>query len=501
MRILLYFVLICIFLPIVNRKIAAQEFDYRDQFSQLRIYQVMVEAFIDGDSTRNYDAGYGPSHHKGDLKGITKALPYIKSLGMNAIWLTPIFDAGKGTGPDPKLEATAYFPHDYFKVDPNFGSFDDAKEMVEKAHELGLYVFFDGVFGHHNGDVKASPSGKKPVGEGRHVKYPESLEFYKEVATYWIDVLEIDGWRLDQAQQVPLKYWKEIREAVEQKTRERKKAGKKWGTLGYMVAEVWKSEQEIAELVYGKESMIGLYSAFNFPMRYRLVQVLAVEENGKGKMPASVLDNGYETHQQYPAHAIPNLMLTNHDLVRFGDLIERAGYAGKEDSNYWKRHQAAFSFMAAYSGPITIYYGDEIGAEVPGFAQRILDSCWVKDLCDDHVSRTSGKISGFDEWEEALKNYLSSLMKLREAHPALWKGTRKNLIAESAIYVDYKRCNDDQILYILNSSMHPQTVSIPASEIDGEQLVNAFHEKRVVREGNNFYIKIDGLTGEFYIEK
>ncbi|MCK5667312.1 MAG: hypothetical protein KAI17_27685, partial [Thiotrichaceae bacterium] len=58
----------------------------------LRIYQVMVESFIDGDSAHDYNSGYGTSHHKGDLQGIIDSLDYIQALGMNAIWMTPIFN-------------------------------------------------------------------------------------------------------------------------------------------------------------------------------------------------------------------------------------------------------------------------------------------------------------------------------------------------------------------------------------------------------------------------
>ena len=54
----------------------------------LRTYQVMVESFVDGDGSANYGVGYGPSRHNGDLQGIIDSLDHIKSLNVNAIWLT-----------------------------------------------------------------------------------------------------------------------------------------------------------------------------------------------------------------------------------------------------------------------------------------------------------------------------------------------------------------------------------------------------------------------------
>jgi glycosidase len=74
--------------------------------------------------------------------------------------------------------------------------------------------------------------------------------------------------------------------------------------------------------------------------------------------------------------AMPNLMLGNHDLVRFGDLIER----GKKGDD-WKRHKAAISFLGAWSGPVTLYYGDEIGDQVEGFAGKITENWRYTKYC------------------------------------------------------------------------------------------------------------------------
>ncbi len=459
----------------------------REQFQNLRIYQVMVEAFIDGDSTRNFNVGYGPSAHRGDLRGVIAALPYIKALGMNAVWLTPIFDVGFAEQPDKRLAATGYYPYDYFRIDPHLGTMADARELVQTAHRLGLYVFFDGVFGHHCGRAAPSPSGRLPVSEGQRVLYPQSLEFYKEVALYWIDELEIDGWRLDQAYQVPLECWRELREAVEARGRERRAAGKKWGVLGYLVAEVWRDEQTIARTAYGSEAEPALFSAFDFPLRYRLVQTLAVQEDGKGRFPAENLEQGYRTRALYPSRALPNLMLTNHDLVRFGDLIQRAGLGGPETGGYWKRHRAALSFLAAHTGPITLYYGDEYGAEVPGFALQVAERCWEIDRCDDHVSRTTGKISGFNEAEQQLIDYTARLMRLRAAHPALWAGQRLHLYSDAHLYVDLKQGDRERIVYVLNVSGAP--VVLPGALFPGDA-----REATDLLSGRRYRISASGQT-------
>jgi len=228
------------------------------EFCDLRIYQVMVESFVDGDPNRNYNAGYGTSHHRGDIRGIINSLDYMKSIGMNAVWLTPVFDSYAGQpnssgSVNLKLDATGYWTRDYFKIDPKFGTLADAQELVATAHNKGMYVFFDGVFGHHKGNLIPSPTGKLPVNSSpgfADYSSPATLAFYKEVATYWIEQLGIDGWRLDQSYQVPPSAWREIRSAVESASAQRALAGQQWGTLGYMVAEDWSDAGTIANRTF-----------------------------------------------------------------------------------------------------------------------------------------------------------------------------------------------------------------------------------------------------------
>ncbi|MCB9460386.1 MAG: glycosidase [Anaerolineaceae bacterium] len=468
-----------------------------DDFNNLRIYQIMVESFLDGDPDVGYGVGYGNSHHAGDIRGIINALPYIQELGMNAIWLTPIFDSEAGTGSDDRLDATGYFTRDYFDIDPNFGTMDDARELVDTAHELGLYVFFDGVFGHHKGDPTPSPDGLLPTGRSNPVSYPGSLDFYKEVATYWIDELGIDGWRLDQAYQVPLDAWVEIRAAVEEASSARAAAGEEWGTLGYMVAEIWRdSRQEINQQGYGTYEMPALPSAFDFPMRYALVRVLAGDESGLSGQPASTLDTALLNNLLYPPQAAPNLMIGNHDLVRFGDLLQRSGIANPDDDAYWLRHKAAFSFLAAYTGPITVYYGEEIGDEVEGFAQRV-NVCVSRGLCDDHVARSDGQITDFTPAEADLHDYLADLMHLRSEHPALWNGDATNLVASNTIFADYKWADDDALVYVLNTGESSKRVVISQEQVGGDRLVDLL-DGTVIEPIHGLYIvNVEGLTGLF----
>ena len=499
--------------PVVNCTSAADA----PAACDLRMYQVMVESFVNGDDTINYNVGYGPSNHKGDLQGIIDSLDYIKSLNVNAIWLTPVFDSCQGSVTDKQLAATGYFTCDYFNVDPNFGTNEKLKELVDAAHAKGLYVILDGVFGHAiTNKLPAAPvSGVKPVmvaaGTGYTVDYTKanSLTYFTEVATHYVTEYGIDGWRLDQAYQVPIKSWNSIRTAVEAAAAKRKADGETWGTLGYMVGEVWLGEADIATMAYGSASLPGLKSAFDFNLRYGLVQTFAVEEAMKNGIAGDVtqLYASWNDGDVNPGFAMPNLMLGNHDLVRFGDLLQRGKLAEPTDEAYWLRHKAAFSFMASRSGPITFYYGDEIGDQLDGYAAKVTTNCASLGVCDDHVSRTTAKIDGVYGFSPSadqadLKDYLSRLLSVRSQHPALYVGKRTQLRKSGNLYAELKTAGDDKVLYVLNAGTSDTTYTVASSTIGGTTDLTNLMSGSVVSSANGQYlITVPALTGLLFSVK
>ncbi len=98
-------------------------------FRNSTVYQIYVRSFSDGN-------GDGI----GDLKGITKRLPYLKELGVEYVWITPFFRS--------PMRDNGYDISDYYDVDPVFGTMKDAAEMLEEAGRLGLKLMFDMVFNH-----------------------------------------------------------------------------------------------------------------------------------------------------------------------------------------------------------------------------------------------------------------------------------------------------------------------------------------------------------------
>lgn len=411
-----------------------------NDFRALTIYQVMVGSFIHSDEgAKGYRKMWGPDNQTkdGNLRGVIESLDHIASLGANAIWITPIFDSRDGKGGE-KLQASGYFATDYFAIDPHFGTEDDLRELVKEAHDRGIYVFLDGVFGHHGGVERPSPSGHtidstpslsergEEGGEG-NVKYPQSLDYFKEVATYWIDQFDIDGWRFDQAYQLCQdghNYWTEIRQAIEELTERRRAEGKEWGVLGYLVGEDWSDAPSISGRVCRDK---GLPSVFDFDGK-------ALISGPMGDIATGGLLNGWDdvikvysrpTERGYSSDEImPNLFLSNHDGFRVADHF----YDDDEAINLMTR----FAILAGYPGPITLYYGDEFGdlSRDCGGAQP------------DNTARTSGHLTTDDDKAERLFDYVRRVMEFRRDNPAMWRGEQE---------FDRRQIDDADVLIVKKS--------------------------------------------------
>lgn len=477
--------------------------------NELRIYQVMVASFQDGDPFIGYSQMWGPDNalKGGDLQGIINALDYIENLGCNALWMTPIFQSNTG---EEKLKATGYFANDYFNVDNHFGTNEKFAELVGACHEKGIAVILDGVFGHNAGyQLVASPNRNGILNPGitpstsNPVDYSgnsNSLKYYSDVARYWITEYKIDGWRFDQCYQVGLgdkdnnsgkfpvntgagghNYWYDIRKVIEEAAASNGTKGVDWGTLGYMVGEHWHGDQTVIQMgsvnagytssSYGDMSKAadgyGLNSCFDFPAYYQVVQGFAQEwggittgniTTGLSYLYKTYSEKGYSCKDDDGTYDVyyPNFMLSNHDLYRIGDLIKKKFSCEYDSEEYTKRNKVLLAAQCAYSGPITIYYGDEIGDH----------SVDLSGWGGDNVARSSGKITGFNSREQAIHDWTQKCLAARADHEALWNGTNTQITGQRDFYVAKKQGGGETIYIAFNyNSSSSKTFSASGTDL------------------------------------
>jgi len=221
-------------------------------------YQIFVDRFCVGDENKDMsyiDMRWGDkpttkSHAGGDLRGIIKRLDYLKDLGISGIYLTPIFLSESNH---------KYDIIDYKTIDPQFGTTEDLIELVKEAHARGIRLVLDAVFNHCSTKMEQF---QDVVKNGRKSKYhdwfiidgdkadvenrnyecfaysksmpklntanPDVQKYLLDIATYWIDVADIDGWRLDVADEVSHDFWRMFRKAVKAKKSDAVIIGENW---------------------------------------------------------------------------------------------------------------------------------------------------------------------------------------------------------------------------------------------------------------------------------
>lgn len=294
---------------------------------------------------------------KGDLKGISQHLDHLKELGVDVLYMTPIFRS-KSTH--------KYDTIDYYQIDPSFGTTQDLTDLVEKAHAMGLRVVLDAVFNHtapeffafedleknwphspYRNWYYASERPKRPLLPFRKPNYKsfayfggmpklnmdneETANYFIDVALYWLRTAKIDGWRLDVGDEVSHYFWRKFRSAVKAEFPD-----------ALIVGEVW---HYAADFLQGDT----WDSVMNYPFLNAVMDFVATGEIS----PSEFLDQLGFLRGNLNTACIPVLwnLLGSHDTPR---ALHRCA----EDKEKLKV-MAALQLLLP--GMPFIYYGDEVG--------------------------------------------------------------------------------------------------------------------------------------------
>lgn len=334
----------------------------------------------------------------GDLRGIIQRLPHMRDLGVDVIYMTPVFRSNT---------THKYDTIDYYSIDPSFGTTQDLAELVEKAHAMGIRVMLDAVFNHSGTEFFAFSDLKKnkenspyrdwfyPGGFPLHrlpkpnykcfgyfgnmpklnLQNPETARYFIDVALYWMERTGIDGWRLDVGDEVSHSFWRLFRREIKNSFPD-----------ALIVGEIW---HHAPDFLQGDQ----WDSVMNYPF-HRAVEDFAAT----GSITASVFAGrlGLLRGNSHSAcyHGLWNL-IGSHDTSR---ILYRCG--GDK-----RRHRLAAALLLLSPGSAMLYYGDEVGM----------------DGADDPDCRR-GMLWDPARQDSQMLGWYKSLIRLRKTCPAITRG-------------------------------------------------------------------------------
>jgi glycosidase len=416
------------------------------------IYLIMPDRFANGDPSNDFPAGAPRAatnrqdpraYHGGDFRGIIKCLPYLKDLGVTALWLNPWYDNWNGVHISAKPRAPTTYYHgyhaiDYYAVEDRFGDLATLRELVAKAHALGLKVIQDQVANHvgsYHPWVKDPPldnwfhprqvnrpfrpdlllSPHSSSGARRlmldswftdnlpdlNQDEPEVARYEIQNALWWVGVTGLDGIRQDTAQFMPRAFLCDLNRALH------RQCPKLW-----MVGEVFNRDPvHTSFFLGGRKGWDGIDTQFDSVLDFPLWQTsIDVFTNQK---PMHALRDLLKYDGLYPNAARLTTMAGNHDVPRF---LSREG-ATVEGALL---HTA---FTLTMRGTPQLYYGDEIALEGQEDPDNRRD--FPGGFPDD--GRSAFEPRGRMPHEQRMYSWVRDWLRLRREHAALRCGALTDL--------------------------------------------------------------------------
>jgi glycosidase len=404
-------------------------------------------------------------------------LPYLKDLGATALWLTPWYDNWNGLNRCdkpwcPNTYYHGYHTIDYYAVEDRFGDLATLRELVQKAHALGIKIIQDQVANHvgsqhpwindppranwfhgtlaqhqlnkFKNSVLLSPHSNQV--EFRNVldgwfsddlpdlnqEEPEVARYEIQNALWWVGMTGIDGIRQDTIQYMPRFFIRDLSNALH------REYPKLW-----MVGEVFEREApHTAFFIGGHTGWDGvdtkLDSVFDFALWNASLLVFT------NKAPARSLRDQLKYDALYPDASKLTMLANNHDTTRFLSL-EGATNQGA------MMHVA---FILSVRGIPQIYYGEEIGME-------------GKDDPDNRRDFPAGafKAEGRKPYEQKMFDWTRSWIRLRREHQAIRHGRLIDLFYDNETYVFARQHASETVIVALNRQNTQKQVTLPAGSI------------------------------------
>jgi glycosidase len=490
------------------------------------IYFVITDRFRNGDPENDFNVNPGnpEAWHGGDFAGLVEKIPYFQTLGVTAIWLTPVYiniaDFFESAG------YHGYWALDFERVDPHLYSrkpqrAQDSRtyfsELVTAFHAAGLKVILDMVVNHTGYHTPGYGNYPHTRFEQRHFNQdrpddvteqwlsglpdldhdqPEVADYFVQNVLDWIEETAIDAIRMDTVKHVEDTFWYLFKSQV--KTR-------------------YPRVTLIGEVLDWRATHIGRYqqehdfdTLFDFPLCSALKRAFIWDQSltslARPRLDPNEPKGVLDLNKPYTNANRLITLLDNHDLDRriTTEILDRVGH--------WDRNLArkvlklCLSFLFTTRGIPQIYYGTEIGLEGDKNPDNRRDMPWGVFGSDEKPTATH-------LFEQDIYNHTRKMVRIRAQNPAITHGYLFTLYCDHFLYAYLREFRGNAVLVAINNGSQPMPypVLIPISEndnipprvkdllTDGEVLTCQIGELEdvVVSEGR-IPIRLPGKTAGIY---
>ncbi len=439
------------------------------------IYLLMPDRFANGDPANDNiegmlekaNRGNPNGRHGGDLKGISDHLDYIKDLGVTGIWLNPFLENNQ-----PAFSYHGYSITDLYRVDPRYGSNEEFKNLVSKAHSMGLKLVMDMIFNHIGSghwwmkdppsddwvhqfsrftrtnyrastymDPYASKTDMDLMEKGWFDKtMPDLNQSNPLVETYltqnslwWIAFSGIDGIRMD-TYPYPEK---------NMMSRWAKRVGAEFPGF-FIVGEVWYQQEALtAYWAYDKINSDGyqsnLPSVTDFPLSLATHSAFNEPDSWTDGLARFYLILSQDFLYPDPFRNV--IFLDNHDLTRF---FTQTGMR-------LDIYKMALPFILTTRGIPQFYYGTEIVMEGDksrgdGYLREDFPGGWSGDTKNTFTGQNLSMV------EKEAYTFTKKLLNWRKGKEVIHSGKLKQFIPENNLYVYFRYNDKESVMVILNNS-------------------------------------------------
>jgi glycosidase len=455
------------------------------------VYLLMPDRFANGD-TRNDDPARAPGlldrtkgryYHGGDLQGVIDKLPYLKDLGITAVWLNPWYDNNDRLNEKERYDGQAitdyhgYGAVDFYAVDEHLGDLALLRRMVDEAHRHGIKVIQDQVANHtgpyhpwtrdtptpswFNGtpethlantwqtwtlaDPHGSPEMQKATLDGWFIDIlpdlnqddPETARYLIQNSLWWIGVSGLDGVRQDTLPYVHRRFWRDWMAALK----------KEYPSLR-VVGELFDGDPALVSFFQGGQARFdgidsGVDALFDFPAYFPLRRAFAEGRHVRELAQMLARDRLYAD----PTQLVTFLGL--HDVQRFMN----------EPGASVEGLRLAFTFLLTTRGIPLVYYGDEIA--LPGGNdpdnRRDFPGGWKGDARDAFAA------AGRTADEDGVFQHVRRLARLRAELPALRRGALEQLGVTDQGYCYARVLEQGAVVVAINNGAAPAAVACAAA--------------------------------------